>query len=156
MGEDPLSALCVACGLCCDGSLFRFLPLGADPPAAYAALGLPVVLQSGQAAMPLPCPRLEGTACTVYAQRPGGCRRFRCHALHRVAVGELSAAEALAAVVEARRRIDRLREALGDGEGPVVQRATTQALAGRLPEPALRALEDVQAWLDERLHWPLA
>jgi Fe-S-cluster containining protein len=155
MTEDPLSALCVACGLCCDGSLFRFLPLGPDPRSAYVALGLEVVEQSGQAAMPLPCPRLEGTACTVYAQRPGGCRRFRCHALHRVATGELSSAEALAAVVEARRRIARLRAALGSGVEPVVQRATTEALAGRLPEPALRALEDVQAWLDARLHWPL-
>jgi uncharacterized protein len=150
---DALSALCVECGLCCDGSLFRFLPLGEDPPGAYAALGLPVVLQSGQPAMPLPCGRLEGRCCAVYAERPGGCRRFRCHALHRVSEGTLAPAAALAAVREAQRRIAALRAAW-PGEGPVVQRATALALAGRLPAGPLEALEAARDWLDEHLHWP--
>jgi hypothetical protein len=37
----------------------------------------------------------------------------------------------------------------------VVQTATAQALEGRFPSVRAReALEQVQAWLDERVHWP--
>jgi hypothetical protein len=152
--SDALSALCVECGLCCDGSLFRFLPVGPGELATCHALGLPVVAQSGRDAMPLPCSRLEGRGCTVYEGRPQGCRTFGCHVLHRLNVGELTHREALDVVREAQRRIARLREA-GPGVEPVVQRATNEALDGRLPEDALRLLEAVQSWLDARLHWPL-
>jgi Fe-S-cluster containining protein len=69
-----LSELCTACGLCCDGSLFRFVPADPAEAATYERLQLPVVQQSGQLAMALPCHRLSDRCCTVYADRPSGCR----------------------------------------------------------------------------------
>lgn len=150
-----LSELCVACGLCCDGSLFRFLPVDEAERGTYARLGLKVVTQSGRPAMPLPCPRLSGRACTVYAERPGGCRAYVCFLGDRLARGEVSGDDALATVREAQRRIGALRAAW-PGREPVVQRATTAALEGdpALSDEAFRRLEAARAWIDERLHWP--
>ena len=152
---DPegLSALCVACGLCCDGSLFRFLPVEPGDAGAHRALGLPVVKQSGRLAMPLPCAKLEARCCTVYAQRPPGCRAFVCHLGHRLERKEVGFAHALGVVQQAQQRIAALRAAW-PGVEPVVQRATAAAQAGELPEAALEALAAVHAWLDEHVHWP--
>ena len=154
MAGQDLSALCVECGLCCDGSLFRFLPVEPGDVERHRVLGLPVVTQSGRLAMPLPCAKLEAKCCTVYAQRPPGCRGFVCHLGHRLGAGEVPFPEALATVREAQRRIEVLAR-VWPGDGPVVQRTTQRALAGAAPgEPALDALREVQEWLDDRIHWP--
>ncbi len=149
-----LSDLCVACGLCCDGSLFRFVPAKEAERETWEALGLPLVVQSGQLAMALPCRRLEGRCCTVYAQRPSGCRAYVCWLGKRLEEGTVGFPEALSAVQEAQRRIAVLAKEW-PVEGPVVQATTAEALAGRFPSArAQKALEDVHAWLDERVHWP--
>ncbi len=153
MAAQDLSALCVACGLCCDGSLFRFLPVEPSELPQYRALALPVVTQSGRLAMQLPCSKLESRCCTVYEQRPPGCRTFVCHLGRRLELGEVGFPEALATVREAQRRIEVLRTEW-PGNEPVLQRATTQAAHGVIAAPALLALEAVHAWLDEKLHWP--
>lgn len=154
MSLAGLSALCVECGLCCDGSLFRFLPLEPDDVARVTALGLPVVTQSGRQAMPLPCAKLEARCCTVWPERPQGCRAYVCHLGHRLERGELPFAAALAVVREAQHRVEVLRRAW-PGEEPVIQRTTELALAGAAPsEAALDALHDAREWLDDGLHWP--
>lgn len=151
---SPLSALCVECGLCCDGSLFRFLPVAPEDVPRHAALALPVVTQSGRPAMPLPCTRLSGACCTVYEARPPGCRAFVCALGDRLARGVVSPAQALGVVREAQARIARLRRAW-PGRDPVVQRATHEAREGAgLDGAALEALQDAHAWLDAHLHWP--
>jgi Fe-S-cluster containining protein len=150
-----LSELCTACGLCCDGSLFRFVP--ADPAEAdlYARLKLPVVQQSGRSAMPLPCHRLSERCCTVYTERPSGCRAYVCRLGDQLARGEVQGSEALAVVREAQRRIAALKAAW-PCEGPVVQRATTAALTGdtSLSDVAFELLSDVRTWIDQQMHWP--
>ena len=154
MKADGLSALCVECGLCCDGTLFRFLPVEPSQLDRYRALALPVVTQSGQLAMPLPCSKLEARCCTVYTQRPPGCRTFVCHLGRRLELGDVGFTEALITVREAQRRIDLLRAAW-PGEEPVVQRTTQLAHEGAAPgEAALDALRAVHDWLDEHIHWP--
>lgn len=154
MSGQGLSDLCVACGLCCDGSLFRFLPVEASEVEHYRALSLPVVTQSGRLAMRLPCSRLEKRCCTIYEQRPSGCRTFVCHLGRRLELGEVGFEEALRIVHEAQRRIAVLRSAW-PLEEPVVQKATQMAARGRSPsEPALKAVEAVHHWLDEWIHWP--
>lgn len=35
-----------------------------------------------------PCPHLEGTRCSVYADRPGRCRQFECELLKSVRRGD--------------------------------------------------------------------
>ena len=148
-----LSELCVECGLCCDGTLFRFLPVEPGELETYRALALPVVTQSGRLAMQLPCSKLEKRCCTVYAKRPSGCRGFVCHLGRRLELADIGFDEALETVREAQRRIEVLRAAWPGGE-PLVQRATAKAAHQSFPEPALTALEQVHAWLDERMHWP--
>lgn len=154
MSSPGLSALCVECGLCCDGSLFRFLPVEPAEVERYRSLCLPVVTQSGRLAMPLPCSKLEARCCTVYADRPTGCRTFVCHLGRRLELGDASFAEALKIVREAQRRIEVLRTAW-PGPEPVVQRATQAATLDQAPgEPAVEALRSVHEWLDEWIHWP--
>ncbi len=149
-----LSNLCVACGLCCDGSLFRFVPAEAAERERWETLGLPLVTQSGRLAMALPCQRLEARCCTVYDQRPSGCRAYVCHLGTRLDRGEVEFVQALATVREAQKRIEALRE-VWPLEGPIVQRATALALRNREPSAqALEALEAVQDWLDTHVHWP--
>jgi Fe-S-cluster containining protein len=80
-----LSALCRACGLCCDGSLFGIVPLRDEERAVARARGLPIVHER---ALEQPCGALSGAgedrSCAIYAERPGACRAFRCrlHARH--------------------------------------------------------------------------
>ncbi len=154
MSLSGLSALCVECGLCCDGSLFRFLPVQRAEVDRYRALGLPVVTHTGVLAMPLPCAKLEARCCTIYAERPSGCRGFVCHLGDRLERQQVAFPEALAVVREAQRRIGVLRAAW-PGPEPVVQRTTTLAHQGDAPgEAAVEALRAVHQWLDANLHWP--
>jgi hypothetical protein len=150
-----LSELCTACGLCCDGSLFRFLPVDEAERGTYERLALPVVTQSGRPAMPLPCRRLQGRACTVYAERPGGCRAYVCRLGDELSRGAVSGERALAVVREAQRRIAAL-EAAFPGDGPVVQRATTAAMKSdpALSDVAFELLSEARTWIDQELHWP--
>jgi Fe-S-cluster containining protein len=151
---STLSNLCVACGLCCDGSLFRFVPAEPAELEVWAALGLPIVTRAGRPAMALPCRRLEKKCCTVYAQRPSGCRGFVCHLGRQLEEGTVAFPRALDLVKEAQRRIEVLRR-VWPLEGALVQTATSRALAGKSPSrEATEALQDVQAWLDAYLHWP--
>jgi len=147
-----LSRLCVECGLCCDGSLFRFLPVEPADSARHQALSLPVVTQSGRLAMALPCRRLEVRRCSVYDVRPPGCRGFVCHLGSRLERQEVAFLPALALVREAQRRIEVLRQRWPGAE-PVVQRATA-AKDSPPSDAALEALRAVHEWLDAHLHWP--
>lgn len=152
MAASGLSALCVECGLCCDGSLFRFLPVEPQHAPRHHALSLPVVTQSGRLAMPLPCAKLEARCCSVYQARPPGCRAFVCHLGSRLEKNEVGFPAALGLVREAHRLIEVLRGAW-PGPEPLVQRATAAKHAPP-SEQALEALRDVHAWLDAHLHWP--
>ena len=152
MAPSGLSALCVECGLCCDGSLFRFLPVEPEDAPKHHALSLPVVTQSGRLAMPLPCAKLEARCCSVYRERPPGCRAFVCRLGRQLEEGEVGLPAALGVVREAQRLIEALRVAW-PGPEPVVQRATA-AKASPPNEQALEALRSVHEWLDAHLHWP--
>jgi hypothetical protein len=151
---SPLSSLCVECGLCCDGSLFRFVPAEPSELLVWASLGLPIVTQSNRPAMALPCLKLEAKCCTVYRDRPSGCRAFVCHLGHRLTHGAVDFSRALALVKEAQRRIAVL-QARWPVAYPVVQTATALARAGQAPSnDALDALEAVHSFLDQHVHWP--
>lgn len=101
--------VCQACALCCDGTLFTRVPLAAEdaaPPEVHA-----VTTATGGRYLPQPCAALEGTRCTVYAQRPMACRRFECLLLTALRDGEVTEAGALEVVAKAR-----ALEAAGDRE----------------------------------------
>ncbi len=75
--------LCTSCGLCCAGALHDTAALDEDEQDAARALGLPLAGDD----FALPCPRLAGTRCTVLAERPRVCGRYRCGLLQEVEAG---------------------------------------------------------------------
>ena len=89
-----LEALCLFCGMCCDGTLFERVSLS---PAETVRLGKRVLA--------LPCEVLTADhGCTTYEARPESCRRFICTLARGLEVGRLSLAEAKAVVAEGRRK----------------------------------------------------
>ena len=116
--------LCLACGLCCDGSLFDNVRLGpGDDAKKMKALGLPVTVS--RAGTPVtffrqPCTALcADRTCQVYADRPVQCRTFECGVFKDAQAGRITFADALRLVKQARRRADNIRRLLrklGDTE----------------------------------------
>jgi hypothetical protein len=114
--------LCLACGLCCDGTLFGHVRIGpGDQPEKLRALGLPVA--ASRAKTPLvrslqPCAALcADRTCRLYADRPQQCRNFECGVFKALRAGRIEFAAALRLVRRARRQADQVRRllrALGD------------------------------------------
>lgn len=106
------SSLCTECGLCCMGVLHPRAVLEEDEVAAARAIGLPVLDNTERPLFALPCPKLCGTACTIFGQRPRVCSRYRCQQLRDVEAGVTSLAGALAHVRTAKAMLDRLLSVL--------------------------------------------
>lgn len=113
--------LCLKCGLCCNGVIFRDVVLQpGDDPARLKSLGLPLRAgrsPGGRTKFPQPCAAFDGCRCGVYADRPRYCREFECALLQAVQVKKLGIPAALRQIGRARQRADRvlsLLRALGD------------------------------------------
>jgi uncharacterized protein len=109
--------LCLACGLCCDGTLFDNVRLGpGDNAKKLQALGLPVAVS--RARLPVtffrqPCTALcADRTCRVYADRPGQCRTFECGVFKDAQAGRITFAVALRRVKQARQKADHIRRLL--------------------------------------------
>src|SRR5262245_11489555 len=93
--NDPASRLCLACGLCCDGTPFADGELQAvDSAARLKALGLSLKRgknSEGETVQKFaqPCSALgPDCRCALYAERPARCREFDCDLLRAVQAGE--------------------------------------------------------------------
>ncbi len=114
--------LCLACGLCCDGTLFGHVRLGgSDDAKRLKALDLPLLVSRTRPPVirfRQPCAALcSDLRCRVYADRPAQCRAFECRVYQAVRDGQLDVTAARARVKRARRRADKVRlllRALGD------------------------------------------
>lgn len=116
--------LCLACGLCCDGTLFDNVQLGpGDDVKKVKALGLPVAVT--RARQPVsqfrqPCLALcADRTCRIYADRPVQCRTFECGVFKEAQAGRITFAAALRLVKQVRRKADNIRRLLrklGDTE----------------------------------------
>jgi Fe-S-cluster containining protein len=123
---DVSSRLCLACGLCCDGTLFADVELRpGDSPAELRESGFPLRRgkdSEGQSVQKFsqPCSALGSDCrCAVYAGRPARCREFDCDLLRAVQAGERTADSALRRIRETRRQRDAVRlglERLGNRE----------------------------------------
>lgn len=83
-----MSSLCLACGLCCDGSLFGRVPLAEGDARKHLR-----VIPSGTS-FEQPCSALrEDRSCAVYTSRPAACRAFTCKLYE--AAGDLEASIAI-------------------------------------------------------------
>ena len=116
-GVTPSEQLCLACGLCCDGTLFDGVQLepGDDAPR-LKSLGLPVAFSRGRkpvARFPQPCRALcTDRTCRLYADRPHQCRIFECGVFKEMQAGCTDLAAALRQVKKARRLADKVRTLL--------------------------------------------
>lgn len=113
----PGEKLCLACGLCCDGTLFDNVQLqAADRPKHLKSLGLPVTVSRGKepiARFPQPCAALcRDLTCRLYADRPTQCRTYECKVYQSLQSGRRTLPTALRLVTNARRQADRVRRLL--------------------------------------------
>ncbi len=113
------SLLCLACGLCCDGTLFADVELQpGDSGDRLRELGQKLRRGKDAEGNPVhkfaqPCPALGADCrCAFYAERPARCREFDCALLSSVQAGKLSPDTALRRIREARKQRDAVRRAL--------------------------------------------
>jgi Fe-S-cluster containining protein len=108
------SRLCLSCGLCCNGVLFRDVKLQPeDNPKLLTRLGLSLE----KSRFHQPCSALDGRCCTIYSDRPAYCRKFECWLLKRANAGTIHPDAALKITRSARARVERitrLLRSLGD------------------------------------------
>lgn len=106
--SENASALCVSCGLCCNGALFTNAKAEPEEVPLLRALGLEVAQAGDRLQFGLPCRYNVEGCCTIYDQRFTKCRTFRCALLKRLDTGEVSLPEALETVGKAKRMLDAL------------------------------------------------
>lgn len=102
--EIPLaSRLCLACGLCCDGTVYPHAVAREDEVPRAVGLGFTAIrAEDGSPAYALPCHYLEGRACTRYREwRPSVCSDYFCRVQARAGSGEISETEALGLIAKA-------------------------------------------------------
>ena len=88
--------------MCCDGTLFLRAALDEDERDQFAGSGLDYVEQNDRLYFNLPCPKLCGTACSIYGARPKVCGSYRCKLLQGVEAGDMAVGDAIVHVEAAR------------------------------------------------------
>jgi uncharacterized protein len=96
------SALCLACGLCCEGALHLYAIATPVDTRRLRALHLPIELFGNQRGFRLPCPLYQNHCCSVYPPRLHACQSYRCYVLSELLAGRLTLAEGQALVAGAR------------------------------------------------------
>lgn len=151
------SRLCLNCGLCCNGVLFRDVELQrGDDATKLASLGLPVrAARRGNATVTRasqPCAMLcADNRCQIYAQRPARCREFECALFKAVVAGEVAEEPALKTILQAQARAEKVRRLLRaagdvDEERPLTQRfqrTRRRFESGTMGESALESFADL-------------
>jgi len=91
------SELCLQCGLCCDGTLFRLAQLDEGEQALVESLGLAVEAKpEGGIGLPIPCPAFIDGCCSLYTVgRPEICGSYRCALLNSYEAGTRNLSELL-------------------------------------------------------------
>jgi uncharacterized protein len=89
-------SLCLTCGLCCDGTLFYGVLLKSDDDVTpLKAAGINIVSDNASTLLQLPCAAHKNCTCTVYENRPQGCRTYKCELLKRFERDDISQQSAL-------------------------------------------------------------
>jgi len=101
------AGLCLACGLCCSGVLFKQATARAEEFEAMEKVGLETFDTGEKGYFKLPCDKLDGCRCTIYETRFRICRTFSCALLDKLKRGEATATEAQHVVAEAKAMLDR-------------------------------------------------
>lgn len=105
--SDPLN-ICLACGLCCDGTLIGHVQLEQEEIPTLKKL-MDVEDENGNGFFLQPCSKYCN-GCTIYSKRPKQCDSFNCDLLKSVEQNELSfdsALETVNAVKEMKKAIEK-------------------------------------------------
>ncbi|MFM6828923.1 MAG: hypothetical protein ACKOVA_01095 [Novosphingobium sp.] len=131
--EEPslASRLCLACAMCCDGTIFDVAVMREGDAEAAKACGFQTtVADDGREAFKLPCHHLSGTACTRYdLWRPSTCGKFQCTTQKRALDDDIAEDEALAHITSALQARDAVLALLPSGETLSDARTRFQDLA---------------------------
>jgi hypothetical protein len=102
-------SLCTACGLCCNGTLFNYVPLTAADDLVPRPTDR-VELENGQSGLKQSCRYYSKRLCSIYnAGRPHSCINYRCQVLKRYARDEISLEQALDEIQATVRRINQIK-----------------------------------------------
>jgi uncharacterized protein len=108
-----VDAICVGCGMCCDGTMYRTVDVGADDRIELLeAAGLVFSTRDEVTSFRQPCSAFGGGCCSVYDGRPSVCRGYRCLLLRRHEAGEVSREDALSLIARTTAMRDRVRSGL--------------------------------------------
>lgn len=145
--------LCLQCGLCCNGVIFRDVELQAsDDPKPLQAAGLAINIRRHAATISQPCAALgPDLRCRVYADRPTRCRDFECDLFKAVARDELDLPTALKVIRTTRQRAVKVQKLLrrtgnDDETSPLArrfQRVQRRCEAGALADDAIDAFGEL-------------
>ena len=147
--------ICIDCGLCSDGTIFRYVPVReGDQLEPLKAAGAVFATMNDTPSFLLPCPAFRDGCCSIYESRPAICREYRCSLLRRYEAGEVSLEEARALIIRTMALRDRVRPALTACAKP----ETSEALSGlyrlmlakfeAMPDPAASRREKADLLLD--------
>ena len=153
-----IGQLCLQCGMCCNGVLFRDVELQpGDDAQKLLGLGMPVkVAKASTTRNPKPetrnhkfnqpCVALGSDCkCRIYAERPSRCRQFECAVLLGVMAGEASAEDALKLIRSTRRKADKvlkLMREMGDTNEAVSVSARWRKLRRKFEGGDLSGLDE--------------
>ncbi|ABD26748.1 hypothetical protein Saro_2311 [Novosphingobium aromaticivorans DSM 12444] len=126
------SRLCLACGLCCDGTVYEQAAVRPEDIAPANACGFRLFkTEQDRQVFLFPCHYLEDSACTRYDQwRPSVCGSFFCLMQKRVAEGECSEAEGFSLIERAKSLRSAVLALLKPGQHFLWARSRFDALAG--------------------------
>ena len=128
--------LCTACGMCCDGTIFGFVPTNEEDRQRLPAEIFTFETNGEKVGFFQPCTALHGTLCSVYSERPATCRKFSCGVLTRMTAGDLDFDSAKGLIEQARSAANKVIETLKPGEDLRSARANWRDLKGDWRENA--------------------
>ena len=146
MMDKLIDALCLQCGMCCNGVLFADVrPEAGDRSPLF---------HDGRSRVTQPCPAFNAAtcACAIYAERPVRCRKFECRQLLAVRNGTTTSDKALGHIRAARElaaEVGKLLTELGYNNERLplsrrFQRCQRAAENGKLPPAQFDRLADLQ------------
>jgi hypothetical protein len=110
---SSMEKLCLKCGICCNGVLFRDVELPRGPGAdTLRSHGLRLLSGRNKLLLPQPCAALNECYCRAYADRPTHCRDFECGLYKAVSDGRVTSVFAMRAIRKTLRLAERVRELL--------------------------------------------
>ena len=107
-------SLCLNCGMCCEGTIFSYVPLHAtEPVEELRQVGLPIEQRIEGFRLLLPCSAFRNGKCQTYGFRPKNCSGYRCRLLHKVETRKTTLTNAKRTLESALRMRSHLQHLLG-------------------------------------------